>query len=185
MIAILTIGFGTAVISGTLVIQTLEKTGVSGKTLRRRKRDRLKRNENAHKEEVRERDVVCRFPLCPCRLFQLFLEVSHKDHKGMGGDPTGERSLPALMLLICNWRHKESKISIDRKGLKWEGLTPAGSNGPIAWRIDLGKFSNGMFPLDTWVELARERERGVLEPIAEPAQKILESLAGEIKKRFR
>jgi hypothetical protein len=154
-------------------------------TLRRRKRDRLKRDENANKQEVRDRDVTCRFPLCPCARFNLFLEVSHQKHKGMGGDPAGARSTPALMLLICNWRHKESTFALDKRTLKWDALTDAGANGPIAWSIDLGWFGKGTFPIGTWVEIAREVERGRLAPIAEPAQKILKSLGDEINRRFR
>lgn len=163
----------------------IAKSGVSGRVLRRRKAGRLKRAENAHKEEVRVRDVVCRFPLCPCHRFGLFLEVSHGEHKGMGGDPTGARSLPALMLLICNWRHKESKLSIDKKTIRWHGLTDAGASGPIAWEIDLGRFSGETFPAGTWVTIAREVKPGELAPLADPAREILEHLAAELKNRFK
>lgn len=103
----------------------------------------------------------------------------------MGGDPTGERSLPAWMVYICNWRHKESKFSIDQKSLRWVPLTDAGANGPIVWSIDLGRFSAGTFAIGTWVELAREYKIGAFEAITEPARKILESLADEINLRFR
>lgn len=168
-----------------MITPNFKEPRVSTAARRRRKGARLKRAENANKAEVRVRDVVCRFPLCACRLFNLFLEVSHQEHKGMGGDPSGERSKPWIMVLVCNWRHKESKLSIDKKGLRVVALTPAGTDGPIAWEIDLGKFSHGTFANGTWVELARELEPGVLAPIAEPARNILESLAAEIKTRFR
>lgn len=156
------------------------------RVLRRRKGDRLKRQERANKEEVREREGHrCRFPLCTCHRFNLFLEVSHREHKGMGSDPTGERSVPALMLLICNVRHKESPLSIDKKTIRWEPLTAAGANGPIAWFLDIGAFSGGTIARGTWAELARESAPGRLEPLSENNRAILERLGEQIAKKFR
>lgn len=167
------------------MIGALQKTGLTTAMLRRRKAGRLKRQENTHKQIVRDRDVLCRFPLCPCQRFNLFCEVSHHFHKGIGGDPTGERSTPALMLLICNWRHKEARISIDKKSLRWEPVTFAGADGPIAWSVDLGVFSRGTFPVGTWVEVAREMHRGQLGPATAQAREILNILGKELEARFR
>lgn len=156
------------------------------RVLRRRKSSKLRRHENANKEEVREREQwACRFPLCRCFNFNLFLEVSHQEHKGMGGDPTGERSTPEKMLLICNVRHKEGAISIDKGSLRWEALTDAGANGPIAWSIDIGRFSGGMLAAGTWIEIAREASRGVLAPLTENQCAILESLNKQIERTLR
>ncbi len=151
-------------------------------TLRRRKHDRLKHTEDKNKEFVRERDRVCRFPLCPCFEFGLFLEVSHAEHKGMGGDPTGERSSPAGMLLVCNYRHKEAKYSLDKKTLRWLPLTDQGANGPIAWEIDLAVFSNGV--LAGWLELAHEITPG-RHSITDRGRDVLEFLNLALKDRFR
>lgn len=153
--------------------------------LRRQKAARLKRDERANKETVRERDGTCRFPLCPCTRFNLFLEVSHKNHKGMGGDPTGERSAPELMVYICNWRHKEDRFSIDKRGLRWEPLTDAGAAGPIAWWIDLGRFPYATFTPGTWVELAREVRPRVLAPLSPQQIELIEYLTSALKERFR
>lgn len=154
------------------------------RVLRRRKTGRLKHRENKHKSFVRVRDHVCRFPLCPCGRFNLHLDVSHQEHKGMGGDPTGERSLPALMVLVCNWRHKEAKIAIDRGTLRWVPLTDQGANGPIAWEIEIGAFSGGTLARG-WVELAREVEIGVLAPMLDAQRAILEHLGAQLVARFR
>lgn len=152
---------------------------VTTKQLRARKSGRLKRAENKNKERVREREGHrCRFPLCPCDRRGLFLEVSHKVHKGMGGDPTGELSVPELMVLVCNWRHKEGSISIDRETLKWEPLTDAGANGPIAWFLK----GDGL-DADRWYELARELEPGKLAPMFRWQAERLRRLSLELLER--
>lgn len=149
---------------------------MKGPTARRRaaKAGRLKRAENKNKQIVRERDRKCRFPLCPCHRFGLFLEVSHCEHKGMGGDPTGERSLPERMIYVCNWRHKESPVSIDKKKLRAMPLTAAGTDGPVAWeaRVD-----------DEWTELARERVGWPLQ-VSAWGSGYLEILSREMTERF-
>ena len=164
---------------------TLErKPGITAR-LRRRKSRRLKDNENANKQFVRDRDVTCRFPCCPCRRFNLFLEVSHQEHKGMGGDPTGERSRPELMIYICNYRHKEGAIAIDRKTLRWEGLTDQGANGPVRWLLDVGAMSAGMISRGTWVELAREVHPGRLAPLTDSQREMVSHLSSALIRRFR
>jgi hypothetical protein len=136
----------------------------------------LKRDENANKEKVRVRDRTCRFPFCICKQWNLFLEVSHREHKGMGGDPSGERSLPELMILVCNWRHKESPISIDKKQIRAVPLTAAGTNGPVAWEVKDGFYH--------WRELAREVEPGRIGELSAWARDYLDDLAREMLARF-
>lgn len=153
--------------------------------LRQRKAGRLKRAENANKQFVRDRENhKCRFPLCSCGRIRLRLEVSHQEHKGMGGDPTGERSVPALMVNICFPRHKDAKISLDKKTLRWVELTDAGANGPIAWEVNVGRLSAGTLA-DQWIELAREARPGVLEPMTDRGRGILERLAAELAQTYQ
>lgn len=151
-----------------------------GPTARRRKTRAaaLKRGENKNKAKVRARDRVCRFPLCPCQRFGLFLEVSHATHKGMGGDPTGERSAPELMILVCNWRHKESHISIDKKAIRWLPLTDKGSNGPVEWQA---KADEG----GEWITLAREESIGRWLPIDPWQRALLHAMGTELSAHVR
>lgn len=141
-----------------------------GITARRReaKNRRLKREERENKAKVRARDGAgrghqaelygrCRFPLCGCYMKNLFVEVSHQEHKGMGGDPTGERSTPEKMMCLCNWRHKEARFSIDKGTLRWLPLTDQGANGPVAWEINLPSG---------WIEFAREIDVQILDVIS-------------------
>lgn len=121
--------------------------------------------EDANKRAVRRRDKTCRFPFCGCRKFQIALEVSHVQHKGMGSDPTGERSQPALMMLLCQARHRAHLFSVDQKNVRWEPLTEAGADGPVVWFIRRSMLHRlGLDPrvhLDIgddpeWAELVRE-----------------------------
>lgn len=118
--------------------------------------DKLKlvADERRHKEAVRKRDTGCRFPLCGCKKFRRHTEVSHAEHKGMGGDPTGERSTPDKMILLCPFRHRENRVSIDKGTLRWEARTTNGADGPIAWF----ELVDGR-----WMDMVRESAVGVLE----------------------
>lgn len=151
-----------------------------GVTARRRasKGRKLKREERDNKALVRARDGAghgramritgrCRFPLCGCHERGLFVEVAHQCHKGMGGDPTGERSQPELMICLCNWRHKEARFSVDKGNVRWVPLTDQGANGPVAWEV---KLPSG------WAAFAREIDVQILDAIEPRWQAVLAEL---------
>jgi hypothetical protein len=157
---------------------------VSEATRRRAKHARLKREEMVNKQEVRDRDVLCRFPRCTCFHKNLRLDVSHSEHKGMGGDPTGERSAPELMVLLCHERHMNARISVDKKTLRWIPLTDDGAKGPIAWEVNVGRLSGGALA-DEWIELARESSRGNLMPLNSRQEAMLTRLGQELLQAYR
>ena len=105
------------------------------------------KQEKDAKAAVRRRDRVCRFPLCGCRKAGLPLEVSHVVHKSMGGNPTGDRSTTATMLLLCRHRHQDGAVSIHKGTLRVVLLTAEGCDGPVEWQIADG---------DGWRTVARE-----------------------------
>jgi hypothetical protein len=110
----------------------------SGKVQRRLRTLERDNAEDRAKAEVRRRDKGCRFPGCGCRRMRLSLEVSHKEHKGAGGNPAGDRSAPELMVQVCRERHKANPFSIDRGTIAWEPVSKrAGANGQIVWRVDV------------------------------------------------
>jgi hypothetical protein len=86
--------------------------------------------EDAEKQKVRRRDGYCRFPLCGCGKMRLRTEVSHSEHKGMGGNPAGDRSKADLMVLVCHRRHKDGRVAIDKGTLRWRALTARGRQRP-------------------------------------------------------
>jgi hypothetical protein len=79
------------------------------------------------------------------------MPVSHREHKGPGGDPKGIRSETENMILLCVCRHRENRVSIHQGNLQWDPLTKAGADGPIRWRELHGK---------TWITLATETAIG-------------------------
>jgi hypothetical protein len=146
------------------------------KVLRVRKQRQRKAVEDAAKMSVRTRDRFCRFPRCGCDQFKLARHVAHLTHKGMGGNPRGDRSGEARMILLCSARHKENRISLDRKTLRIDPLTRAGTAGPCAFYVSsqaLGVTER----VDRWLEVARETARHVYEPLTPRQVQLLAILA--------
>lgn len=168
-----------------MVFQTNFKEPRSGKIDRHNRRVEAKSKEDAKKAEVRRRDRGCRFPECGCKRYRLRLEVSHSRHKGMGGNPAGDRSEAALMVQLCDWRHQRGRIAVDRGTLRWRAQTDEGANGPIAWEVDgealqpfgeIPKVAHVFVP-HGWIVVATERSIGVLQPLEDWQRVILHELA--------
>lgn len=158
-------------------------------TRRKRKRAKLTAAERANKDLVRERDRHCRFPRCGCINAGHGLKgiptVSHDQHKGMGGDPTGDRSQPELMIVLCKWRHQDAPVSRHAMTLRTRYLTPEKNNGPLAFEVDLHAVYPGLYERSgVWFEVAREYWLGgvfappfTLEPLTDEQARILDDLA--------
>lgn len=143
----------------------------SAKLQRELRRTRRESHESSEKAKVRRRDRGCRFPYCSCKKKRVRLEVSHSEHKGSGGNPDGSRSAADLMVQLCEVRHKGSPVSIDRGAIRWHPLTPAGSDGPIGWQVDMNlvAYLRGHNPTrpsePRWVLIAEELAPGrVVQP---------------------
>lgn len=149
---------------------------VSKKVTRFIQRSERKLAEDKNKGKVRKRDKYCRFPLCGCKKFRLALHVSHKVHKGIGGNPAGDRSVPELMVYVCAARHRENPVSIDRGSLRWEPLTEEGANGPIAWHV---RARPGLItgPQLEWFLVAVETAPHVYEAFSPAQRSVLTRLA--------
>lgn len=168
-----------------MVFQTNFKEPRSGKIERYKRRAEWKTREDKEKKTVRLRDKRCRFPLCECKRYGLQLHVSHLRHKGMGGNPKGDRSVPALMLLLCVWRHQQGRIAIHRGTLRWVALTEAGADGPIKWEVDgealqpFGEIARvaDVFVPHGWLTVATERKLGQIEPLEDWQRVILTELS--------
>lgn len=97
-----------------------------------------RRDEQDEKAKVRLRDGYrCRFPLCGCKKLALPLEVSHQtQHKGMGGNPAGDRSKAKDMALLCNHRHQYGRVSRHAGTLRGIPISlEKGYNGPVIWQV--------------------------------------------------
>ena len=151
----------------------------TAKAERAARRRALRKREHAAMMVVRRRDRVCRFPFCRCREFSLRTEVSHTRHRGMGGNPAGDRTVPELMVLLCRWRHQDGRIAVDRGGIRWAALTADGANGPIRWYIDTEALRDELRPVPDqrgWLELARESRPGHWEPLTPWQGRVLREL---------
>lgn len=164
------------------------KTPISTKVVRGLKRKAAVGVEDKHKRAVRRRDLYCRFPLCGCKKFKLRLDVSHAKHKGMGGNPKGDRSLEPGLILLCSARHKDNAISVDRGTLRIKPLvlrlagkrpSTQGLAGPCAWLVDINRLREDFGAhQQEWLEVARETARHVFEPFTPEQEAILKRLAG-------
>lgn len=157
------------------------KAPQSAKIARALKSKERKQAEQGQMRAVRRRDTYCRFPLCGCSKFRLRLEVSHQTHRGMGGNPAGDRSHRDRLVLVCSARHREHGVSIDRGTLRWREIARDANGRPlIAWEVDrraleLGDAFMGGEP--EWMELARETALHSYEPFTGEQGRILRLLA--------
>jgi hypothetical protein len=147
---------------------------------RRERRQEARTKEDKEKAAARRRDGRCRFPLCGCKRFGYALHVSHfVHHKGIGGDPSGERSDRRWLIQLCIARHLGNKIAIDRGTLDCRPVVPElGAEGPVAWYVDAAAI--GRIELEDdygWYLLATENAVGQLEPLNPIQREILTMLA--------
>lgn len=127
------------------------------------------KHEKDEKAKVRRLDKTCRFPLCGCRALGLRLEVSHQEHKGMGGNPSGDRSTADQMILLCVHRHQDGLISRHKGTLRVVALDEQkGMRGPVGFDVDVSALPEALRPADlppghlepTWRRLATENRQG-------------------------
>lgn len=143
------------------------------------RKTRLERRtkEDQEKAKVRRRDRRCRFPLCGCRKLQLRLEVSHQEHKGIGGNPAGDRSTADKMIYLCVHRHQDGAISRHKGTLRIIARTAEGMNGPVIFEVDMNRLEQNAASGQKWRRVAWESKPGVLEPLEPWQRALLEQLA--------
>lgn len=111
------------------------------RTARKSARDDVRRERVNHEKTEKAKVVAamprCRVPMCGCYRLRRPLEVSHQTHKGMGGNPRGDRSMADQMIRLCIDRHQDSVISRHRGTFAIEPLTPEGTFGPVRFWIDV------------------------------------------------
>jgi hypothetical protein len=80
-------------------------------------------------DEVRKLDKVCRVPYCEHMPKKPQLHVMHQEHRGIGGNPAGDRTEIHKMLLGCFIHHRE----YDHGDLDFVPKTEKGTRGPLDW----------------------------------------------------
>jgi hypothetical protein len=167
---------------------TFFKEPLAGKRKDKTTRAARLKVERDGKDAVRKADRYCRFPSCGCRKLRLALAVAHLEHKGMGGNPKGDRSDEAKMILLCSGRHRELPISLDMGTIEILPINASlGTRGPCIWYIarealdaTLNRAVPRMSPGSShkWIEIARERGPHDFEPSTPWQAQVLAFLRG-------
>jgi hypothetical protein len=126
------------------------------KKAKSRKRRQSVSAERQAKQQAKARDGGrCRFPGCGCHALGLKIESSHLVHKGIGGNPSGDRSTTAGLMTLCSVRHRTGQWARDNGRLRYVPLTGDGCDGPVKWQIrDAGE--------EHWFTVASETAIGVV-----------------------
>ena len=169
----------------------LAKPSRTARKLKERK-DRADRKtaERTSKTAAKKRDGRgCRFPLCGCHAMgwkpESRPESSHDKHKGMGGNPRGDRSKSELLITLCRHRHQDGAVSRHKGTLRTRYLTEKANDGPVAWDVHADAIASlwpggwllGMQATDGWVEVAREIKVGQVGPLESWQRALLTTLA--------
>lgn len=125
---------------------------------RRGKKRERKLAEDRIMAAARRRDGnKCRFPRCSYK--GLIVEVAHFDHRGMGGNPSGDKTQRDLLICLCVRHHDQfdgralPQISIDPVPVV--GGVRRGTDGPCVFYV---RDETG-----AWQHVATERLIGISE----------------------
>lgn len=117
---------------------------------RRERRAKATAHEKAVMHQARVRDGFgCRVPRCEFKAQKLPLDVAHRVHRGMGGDPTGTRTTLDGLIALCRVHH----AMYDAAQINIDPLSPEGFSGPC-------EFSR-LTESGRWDVFATERRIGV------------------------
>lgn len=134
-------------------LQPLSKPAKGSALLaRREKTAKRQASEKAVMHQARVRDgFACRVPLCAFRAKKLPLDVAHRVHRGMGGNPKLDRTTLDGLITLCRIHHG----MYDAAQLEIDPLSPEGFSGPCEFSApdDSGR----------WAIVATERRFGVPE----------------------
>lgn len=163
----------------------------TAKRERRERKATVDKKERDAKGAVRKRDKFCRFPLCGCRKHKRVMHVSHQEHKGIGGNPAGDRSTTKTMILLCADRHNGSRVAIHAHTIEWTARNLLlGANAGIVWWMSIEEASRHIelpavvgaavirsgFATD-WIRIAVEERPGTLSPLVPWQRELLDKLA--------
>lgn len=119
---------------------------------RHEKRNQQKAHERREMQAALKRDGKrCRVPRCEFAPLNFVIDPCHERHRGMGGNPKGDRTTRATVISLCRRHHR----LYDQGGIEIEPLTHKGFDGPCDFYAVEGQ---------TRTHYATERLVGVSEP---------------------
>lgn len=96
----------------------------------RQRKAKQKATENAIMAAVKGRDGrTCRFPKCEHMPKKPRLETAHMEHRGLGGNPKGDRTQSHKLITFCFIHHG----LFDRGLIEVDAVTAKGTDGPCAF----------------------------------------------------
>lgn len=98
---------------------------------RRARRAELTKHEAAEMDAAKKRDRGCRWPGCPFVRMNLTLHAAHLVHRGMGGNPAGDRTTRAGLITFCSRHHG----MFDRVDIDVLPRTERGTDGPCDYYV--------------------------------------------------
>lgn len=98
---------------------------------RQRRHERVAAEQAIMREAVRLDGKKCRNPRCQTRSKRIPVDPCHLRHRGMGGNPTGDRTTIETVIALCRVCHG----LYDSTVLDIEPLTPRGLRGACAWYL--------------------------------------------------
>jgi hypothetical protein len=94
----------------------------------RQRRAELVQHERREMQAAKKRDGnKCRVPYCEFASMKLPIDVAHMRHRGMGGNPKGDRTERRLLVTLCRRHHG----LYDGAELEIEPMTAALMDGPL------------------------------------------------------
>lgn len=72
---------------------------------KRKRKAKSKATEREIMNQARARDGGCRYP--GCRYLSVPIEVEHERHRGMGGNPNGDRTTQQTVISLCRNHHRQ------------------------------------------------------------------------------
>ena len=94
------------------------------------RRERVAKHQASEKATMRKARIrdgsKCRVPFCPFEPRKLTIDVAHRVHRGMGGNPKLDRTTLDGLICLCRIHHGQ----YDAAQLDIEPLSPEGFSGP-------------------------------------------------------
>jgi hypothetical protein len=122
---------------------------------RERRADRVAAEQAEMQAALKRDERKCRVPRCEYAGRKLPIDPCHQTHRGMGGDPTGNRTMQATIISLCRIHHG----MYDRGTLDIEHVTASQQfDGPCAFYVETESGGMICIGVEKRVFLSTERK---------------------------
>lgn len=120
---------------------------------RQRRAERTAHEQREMQAALRRDERKCRVPRCEYATKKLRIEPAHMVHRGMGGDPSGERTTRATVISLCLVHHGQ----YDHGEIDIVPLTEQEFDGPCDWYVRNEWFEWELFASEKTIGVSVER----------------------------